>query len=44
MSTLKIECMSIGMAERIISAKQEIYSHVEFISFNNAVLTLAVLA
>lgn len=44
MSTINIECVSIGMAERIISAKQEIYSHVEFISFNNAVLKLAVLA
>ena len=41
MSTLHLDCRSQGMMERIIADRQERYSHVEFISWNNNTLVLA---
>ena len=41
MSTLHLDCRSQGMMESIIADRQERYSHVEFISWNNNTLVLA---
>ena len=41
MSTLHLDCRSQGMMESIIADRQERYSHVEFISWNNNILVLA---
>ena len=41
MSTLYLDCRSQGMMESIIADRQERYSHVEFISWNNNTLVLA---
>ena len=41
MRTLHLDCRSQGMMEIIIADRQERYSHVEFISWNNNTLVLA---
>lgn len=41
MSTISLVCRSQGMMESIIADRQERYSHVEFISWNNNTLVLA---
>ena len=41
MSTISLDCRSQGMMESIIADRQERYSHVEFISWNNNMLVLA---
>ena len=41
MRTIHLDCRSQGMMEIIIADRQERYSHVEFISWNNNTLVLA---
>ena len=44
MSTISLDCRGRRMMERYIAELQTIYSHVEFMSYNGKILTVAVLA
>ena len=44
MSTISLDCRGRRMMERYIADLQTIYSHVEFMSYNGKILTVAVLA
>lgn len=43
MSTISLDCRGRRMMERYIADLQTIYSHVEFMSYNGKILTVAVL-
>ena len=44
MSTMRVKCLDMKEVESIIADAQEILSHVEFMSYNGKILTVAVLA
>ena len=44
MSTISLDCRGRRMMERYIADLKTIYSHVEFMSYNGKILTVAVLA
>ena len=44
MSTLRLDCRSQGMMETLIADRQELYTHVEFVSWVGNTLTLAYIA
>lgn len=44
MSTMRLDCRSQRMMERLIADRQALYSHVEFVSWEGNTLTLAYIA